>query len=148
MTDTIYNTQSMIKETLSALDERRECDTAPLSEAVKAFAVSTWENGLADVVERDPNRGMIGSVSKDVSVLTYVMAGRILTTIHRKDDGGVLHAVSVMAGEEERPSRMGLHGMDGTVKQAIQLLDETAKAWKNGTLKMQPDVEVKLDVLC
>jgi hypothetical protein len=74
-----------------------------LGPTVKDFEREVYMRGLSRAIDAEPTRGMCGELA-GVTILTYVMAGRVLVTLWR---GG--EQVSVMAAEGEDPPRMGLH---------------------------------------
>lgn len=140
--DTFFNTQSM----LTALIHKSvdyDLFMGTLRDKVKEYERRVWSDGLQDVVEKHPARGMCGRLGTDVKLMTYVMAGRVMTTFEHK--GG--HWATVLSGEGEKPSRMGFHGISGTVQQAMDLLQLAIDTWEAEGISMVVDTEVTLDVL-
>jgi hypothetical protein len=74
-----------------------------LGPTVKDFEREVYTRGLARAIGAEPTRGMGGELA-GVTILTFVMAGRVLVTLTRAGE-----QVSVMAAEGEDPPRMGLH---------------------------------------
>jgi|SRR5690606_142111 len=140
--DTRHTTSSIIQVTLDANHEDNKL-LLSLNKKIKDYEARVWSNGLQDIVEKDPNRGMIGSLRDSASLMTYVLAGRVMTTFQDKDG----NTLTTLAGEGEKPSRMGLHGIDGSIQHALDLLDLACDVWEKKELVMGVDNEVTLDVL-
>lgn len=140
--DTFFNTQSMMATIL-----HRSVDydlfMVTLHDKVKEYERRVWSDGLQDVVEDHSARGMCGSLKGEAKIMTYVLAGRVMTTFEHKDG----HTATVLSGEKEKPSRMGFHGIEGTVQQAMDLLQLAIDTWEAEGIGMVADTEVTLDVL-
>lgn len=93
-----------------------------LGPIVKDFEREVYTRGLSRVIDAEPTRGMGGELA-GVTILTFVMAGRVLVTLTR--DG---EQVSVMAAEGEDPPRMGLHTTTD-VEAARSMLRAVIDAW-------------------
>lgn len=93
-----------------------------LGPSVKDFERDVYTRGLSRVIDAEPTRGMGGEIA-GVTILTFVMAGRVLVTLTR--DG---EQVSVAAAEGEDPPRMGLHTTTD-VEAARAMLRAVIAAW-------------------
>lgn len=71
--------------------------------------------------------------------MTYTLAGRTMLTFQGED-----FSVTTLAAEGETDSRMGLHGIDGTLPEAIIAIEEIKRAYQAGNLIMSIDTEISM----
>lgn len=140
--ETYYNTSSMIRSVIDFNNEDQSLWNY-LRDKIKEYEANVWSDGLQDIVEGDPHRGMIGELGDHVKLMTYVLAGRVMTTFQHEDG----HSVTVLSGEGEKPSRMGLHGINGTIQQAHEFLELGCTTWKKNGILMKPNIKIIPDVL-
>jgi hypothetical protein len=131
----------MISESLEAALGNRESDFQPLVTAIQTFGVDVWEGGLAKQVEESPSRSMAGTLKGGFCLLTFTLAGRVMLTFQ---GGGC--SVTAMTADKERPCRIGLHGIDGTISQALELIKIVTLAAKADHLQMIADLDVTLNL--
>lgn len=137
---TSYTTGTMLQASIASMRDDTSNPFDPLHTVIRSFATDVWEPILAESVEAAPERGMCGQAG-DVQLLTYVLAGRVMLTFGSADC-----YVSTVAEEKGRPSRMGLQGIDGTIGQAIDLINTVREAILAGEFQMQSSKDVHLDV--
>lgn len=141
--DTVYASRDTLAVILDKDHEDYTLIRETIPEKVKEYERRVWSDGLQDVVEKHPSRGMAGSLDGTVKIMTYVLAGRVMTTFEHKDG----YSVTVLSGEGEKPSRMGFHGISGTPRQALALLQLAIDVWEREGINIVADTDVTLDVL-
>jgi hypothetical protein len=160
MSEPIYDTRTMVQLSLAthfseeekaSMQGRVHFESFPreemeallkLEERVVEFREQVWEAGLQKIVDACRYKGMEGRVSETIEILCYSMAGRTMTTLREGD-----HDVTVLSASNEAPSRMGLHGINGTLRQGQELLQRACEVWKTQGISMEHEKSVTLDVL-
>lgn len=134
-----YTTSSMLEVMIRKEPPEEVSGFTTLQNDIRRFCDEVWHHGLQEQVESSPKRGMSGVIDRDTKLLTYVMAGRVMLTFQ-----GKWCSVTAVAAEGEVPARMGLHGIEGTILGARNLIWKAAKAWRGGDLTMVNDSEVQI----
>lgn len=139
-------TQELLDGILDRESEMYTVTYPRLRAAAKKFEAEVWFNGLQDQVLAEKYRGMSTEPNRydflmgrnPVTVLTYVMAGRCMIQLER----GAIR-FTIIAADNSKESTMGVQGIDATLEQAEQLVEDAIAQWRDGRrLDSNPDVNM------
>lgn len=100
-----------------------------LSRLAMQFEDEVFDQGLGAIIDRSKKKGMSGRFG-DVKVLSYVIAGRIAIQFECGDD-----SVTFLGADEKRP-KFGFSNIDGTLPNAIKMVEVAIDFWRQAT----PDI--------
>lgn len=129
MTTTIIKHYNALRDNdASTLDayENAWCAIQDIELAVKHFRESVWPNVHAQVNAERLYKGMRVDCD-DLTILAFAMCGRIRIQVERGDVW-----CSAQGTEESAEYGIGLHGIDATAAEAVQLWRDAIKAFRNG----------------
>lgn len=94
-----------------------------MSERAKTFERFVWSRGFGKIVDDSKSRGMSGMFG-DITVMSYVLAGRVQVQLERGDI-----RFTMIAQDEVDDPRMGVNSLDGTVDEITALVDDVVTFW-------------------
>lgn len=102
---------------------------ANLSNACDVFSYKAFTD-IRKLCQETKQRGLKATVNK-ITVLTYVMAGRIMITL---SDEYTQDSVTLLGSEDGDPDdhqygMAGLHGIDGNYDKALDMLEIVTRNW-------------------
>lgn len=143
----MITTRTMLDGLIDRESEMYKTTYPRLRAAAKKFEAEVWFKGLQEQVLAESYRGMSTEPDrydflmgrKPVTVLTYVMAGRCMIQIEREPTC----RFTIIAADNSKESTMGVQGIDATLEQAEQLVEDAIAQWKEGRrLHSNPDVNI------
>lgn len=126
--------RAQVREAIARLEIH--LDVEAINEALKDFEATVWFGGLQAIVRGTRHRH-VGAKAGTLKVASWTMAGRTMITLSDSslpDLHGDKH-VTLVADETSTEPRSGLHGINATAAEAIQLFKQAVQEFEAGNLK-------------
>lgn len=131
MDDKHWTTHEMIGQVLKDMSENR---FARITACIKTLG-NLWNEIYAELDSFDERR--IGAMFGGVKFLTFTMAGRVMITF-QKDE----RSVTILAADDPE-YRGGLHGIDCSVDEAVEMIEAVINNYERGGLKPDDKIGMK-----